>query len=291
MIMGVAGAGKSRAVATWVDRGYQRLNRDDLGGTLKGIAAKLDDRLAAGATRVVLDNTYTTRAPRADVIAVASKHGAKVACRHLDVSVHDAQINVVLRMLERYGELLDPEGIARLGKRDPNLVTPTAQLRMHRELEPPNLDEGFASVEVVPFVREVSTGARGRGVIIAFDEVIADVGAVLELRSDAAVSLAGIPSDAPCLVVAWRAEAGAAWRDRAQQLVGELATRTGREIDLGLCPHPAGPPVCWCRPPMPGLWLAFVRRRGLDLANGVMVGRGAMSAPMLRALGLVVHRG
>ena len=54
----------------WVARGYQRLNRDERGGSLKALAAALEDHLAGGATRVVLDNTYLTRASRNQVIDV-----------------------------------------------------------------------------------------------------------------------------------------------------------------------------------------------------------------------------
>ncbi|HUS28772.1 MAG TPA: hypothetical protein VMZ53_09685, partial [Kofleriaceae bacterium] len=40
------------------------------------------------------------------------------------------------------------------------------------------------------------------------------------------------------------------------------------------CVHPAGPPVCWCRKPMPGLALAFARAHDVDLARSVHVGHG-----------------
>src|SRR5258707_548301 len=64
LIAGLSGAGKSTRVAELVDAGYQRLNRDQRGGTLAALAAEIDRSLAAGASRVVLDNTYVTRASR-----------------------------------------------------------------------------------------------------------------------------------------------------------------------------------------------------------------------------------
>lgn len=76
VLMGIAGAGKSRLAESYVARGYERLNRDTLGGTLRGIAKRLDERLAGGAARIVLDNTYVTRAARADVVRLASSRGA-----------------------------------------------------------------------------------------------------------------------------------------------------------------------------------------------------------------------
>ncbi len=62
MVMGIPGAGKSRLAADYVRRGYVRLNRDERGGSLQALADELDERLAAGVRRVILDNTYSTRA-------------------------------------------------------------------------------------------------------------------------------------------------------------------------------------------------------------------------------------
>ena len=62
--MGIPGAGKSRVAEEYVSRGYLRLNRDERGGTLRALAEALDEELSSGARRVVLDNTYLTRAAR-----------------------------------------------------------------------------------------------------------------------------------------------------------------------------------------------------------------------------------
>jgi hypothetical protein len=74
---------------------------------------RLDERLLDGATRdgatrVVLDNTYVTRATRNDVIRIAHGHGAEVRCIFFDTPQHEAQINVVRRMIARFGRVLDP---------------------------------------------------------------------------------------------------------------------------------------------------------------------------------------
>jgi aryl-alcohol dehydrogenase-like predicted oxidoreductase/predicted kinase len=289
VLMGIAGAGKSRAAREWVARGYERLNRDERGGTLRGLAKILDERLAAGATRVVLDNTYTTRAPRADMIAVASTRGARVVCHHLEISAHEAQVNAVLRMLDRYGELLEPEALARHARKDPNLVTPGVQFRMLRELERPSLDEGFAEVVAVPFERVPRPGATTAGAMVAFEVVAEDEDGAPRLRAGAEQALAGLPVGAPCMLLAWRPDASVAWRERAALLASELAERAGRPVELGLCAHAAGPPICWCRPPLPGLWLAFAERRGLDPAKSVFVSASPSHAAMARALGLALR--
>jgi len=267
VLMGIAGAGKSRLAESWAERGYERLNRDTIGGTLRGLAQRLDERLASGVDRLVLDNTYITRASRADVLRVAAKHGAAVRCVHVATSPADAQINVVTRMLDRYGELLGPAEMKTHGKKDPNLLVPTALFRMIRELEAPAADEGFASIEVLPFRREIPGGLRP-GSALAFD--------VLG-RGDV---LAGIPRDHPLLVFAWQPPAGASAE------VAALAEREERSIDFVACTHGEGPPVCWCRPPLPGAWLWFAKRRGVGTAGSVLYGSAAAHRTMATALGL-----
>jgi hypothetical protein len=53
------------------------------------------------------------------------------------------------------------------------------------------------------------------------------------------------------------------------------ATR-GLSVEVAACTHPGGPPVCWCRPPLPGLLLAFAHRQGVDPAQ--LLVRGATAA-------------
>lgn len=267
ILMGIAGAGKSRLAESYVARGYERLNRDTLGGTLRGIAKRLDERLAAGASHVVLDNTYVTRASRADVIRIANARGVGVRCVFVDTSLAEAQVNVVMRMLAKYGELLGPDEIKQRAKKDPNTLAPTTLFRMARELEPPAEDEGFAAIETVPFVREEPSGTRA-GVAIPF-EILA--------RTDV---LDGVPRDTPVLVFAWRAPPD------ASREVAELAERTGRVLDFVACTHGDGPPVCWCRPPLPGAWLWFAHRRNVGRAESVVVVASPAHKQLAAAVGV-----
>ena len=91
VLMGVPGAGKSRRAEGFVARGYERLNRDITGGSLRAIAQALDERLRAGVNRLVLDNTYVTRATRSDVLRVASSHGARVRCVFFETPLPEAR--------------------------------------------------------------------------------------------------------------------------------------------------------------------------------------------------------
>jgi aryl-alcohol dehydrogenase-like predicted oxidoreductase len=267
ILMGLAGAGKSRLAESYVARGYERLNRDTLGGTLRGIAKRLDEHLARGATRVVLDNTYVTRASRADVVRIAHGRGVGVRCVFVDTSLADAQVNVVNRMLAKYGELLGPDEIKQRAKKDPNTLAPTALFRMAKELEPPAEDEGFSAVETIPFVREEPPG-RVPGVAIPYERLPAN---------DLVDSL---PQGTPVLVFAWRPPIGAAGE------IAALAERCGRVIDFVACAHGEGPPVCWCRPPLPGAWLWFAHRRNVGTVGSFIVASTPAHRQLAAAVGV-----
>jgi histidinol phosphatase-like enzyme len=51
------------------------------------------------------------------------------------------------------------------------------------------------------------------------------------------------------------------------------------------CPHPGGPPACWCRPPLPGLVLAFCHHHGVDPARSVLVGTSSAHRALAAAVG------
>lgn len=279
LLVGVPGAGKSRAAEALVARGYERLNRDTLGGTLRGIAKRLDERLGAGAKRLVLDNTYVTRATRYDMLRTASAHGARVRSVFLDTPQEQAQINVVLRMLERFGRVIEPAELDELVKTEPAALAPRAVSRMARDLEPPVASEGFSEVEIVPFVREHRAGPAA--LVVAFDAL----GESDDVRAAALVArLIAAPADKPCLVYGWRPEITQEAFVLLQSSVEAAARASDRLVELALCRHAAGPPICWCRPPLPALLLAFAHRHCVDLRASTLLGKSAADRTLARAL-------
>jgi aryl-alcohol dehydrogenase-like predicted oxidoreductase len=283
LVMGVPGSGKSRAAEAYVARGYERLNRDTEGGTLRKIARLLEERLAAGAERVVLDNTYVTRASRYDVVRVGSMHGAMVRCVHLETPLADAQINVVLRMLRIFGRVLDPEELSKLARTDPASLAPHAVFRMTRELELPSPDEGFGDIERVTFVREhPEGGAPGTAVALAA------LGGEGSAGDRLGALLRETPEASPSLVYAWQPGAAAEWVEKLRASVEAAGAATGRTVEVAVCPHPGGRPICWCRPPLPAMVLAFAHRHRLDLRLSKLVGASTTDRAMARALGMIL---
>lgn len=273
LVMGVPGAGKSRIAAEYAARGYTRLNRDELGGTLRGVDRRLDEALAAGGERFVLDNTYVTRASRSDVVRIADRHGAHARCVFVDTPCADAEINVVTRMLDVAGALLGGDELARAAKAiAANLIAPTTLARMLRDLELPEASEGFSSIERRAFVREAPAG--GVAAAAVSHRLVGDDAVTRALAEDA--------SRGPVLVFGW---APAPPRDLDAR-VAALAELTGREVHVSLCRHAGGPPRCWCRPPLPGAWVAFARAVGADASASVLFASSAADRALARKVGL-----
>ena len=273
LVMGVPGAGKSLVASDYVDRGYVRLNRDERGGALRALADALDDELASGTRRVVLDNTYLTRAARSYVIGAANRHGVPVRCVWLDTPLAQAQVNLVGRMLDQFGALPTPDELRALARRRPGVLAPTSQMRTFRELEPPSSDEGFAHVDAIAFVRRPTSKRERAGVFVA--------ASALE-RPGWEDALAQGDRSAPHLLFNWSPGGSPA---ALEPDLARLEAAIDGPAAAALCPHAGGPPTCWCRPPLPGLPLAFARARELDPARSVLIGTGPAHRNLAAALG------
>jgi aryl-alcohol dehydrogenase-like predicted oxidoreductase len=273
LVMGIPGAGKSRVAEEYVARGYVRLNRDERGGALRELADALDEVLSSGIARVVLDNTYLSRVARSYAIDAASRHRARTTCIWLDTPLAQAQVNLVERLLERVGRLPTPEELRALARREPGALMPTSQMRALRELEPPSTDEGIASVEVVTFARSRPSGRPRRGVFVA---------AAAVRRPGWERALDEGERDAPHLIFDWSPGATPEVLDHC---VAQLAGHVGGPVESALCPHAAGPPSCWCRPPLPGLPLAFARAHAVDPGQSILLGTGPAHRTLATVLG------
>jgi aryl-alcohol dehydrogenase-like predicted oxidoreductase/predicted kinase len=272
LVMGIPGAGKSTLAEAYVARDFVRLNRDELGGTLRDLSGELAAQLAAGAPRLVLDNTYLTRAARSHVLEVAQEHGAGVHCVWLDTPLSQAQINLVARLLDRFGSLPEPDELKVLAKAHAGVLTPTSQMRSARELEPPDEDEGFFGIQRIPFERVPTPGPARGGVLVAAAAIGGD---------GWNQALASVDPSAPHLIFDWRPDGA----DDLGALVARIGSAVTGKVETAVCTHPAGPPVCWCRPPLPGLALAFARRHGLDLGSSTVVGASPAHRTLANALG------
>jgi aryl-alcohol dehydrogenase-like predicted oxidoreductase/predicted kinase len=299
MVMGLPGAGKTTHALRLVQDGYERLNRDEAGGTLADMARALGARLAAGASRVVLDNTYISRASRAAVIATAAACGRGVHGVWLDTSVEDAQVNVVRRMLRTHGRLLLPPELA---GRTPESIAPSALFRAARELEPPQIAEGFAQLDVIRFARGNDPAWSNRAVILGCDGALRRSRSGLPRPSSADdVETIGAHRDTLAryqaegwrlLSISWEPEVTERDRsvDDVERGFDRLRTELALDIEFHYCPHGGGPPVCWCRQPLPGLGVLLIDRHHLHPPACTYVGSAPQARAFARRLGFQFQR-
>jgi HAD superfamily hydrolase (TIGR01662 family) len=298
LLMGIQGAGKSELVESYVEAGYARLNRDSLGGSLDDLVPRLEQFLAAGQTRVVLDNTYSTRTSRASAIALANAYGVPARCRHLTTSTNDAHINIVSRMLIRYGVPIGPDEMKMFRKADPNLPPPIALQKYSASFEAPNLDEGFAAVDEIPFVRRVDPAYTEKGLLLDVDgtlrrtvsgefyprdphdlEILPDRTEVLSRWVEAGYKLFFLSNQSGIA-------AGRVAHDAVQSAMLRTAELLGVPItEIVYCPHPSKPVGCFCRKPMPGLGVYLMQRHQLSREHLVMVGDMDSDAECAAAIG------
>ena len=297
VVMGLPGAGKSTVARDFVAQGYARLNRDEAGGSLRGLLPALEGLIAAGTSRVVLDNTYTSRAARALVVQAAVRLGLPVRCVWLATSIEAAQVNAASRMVSKFGRLLDPDEMRKTVKRDVSAFPPGVQFRHQRELEPPDPSEGFSRIETMSFERTRDASMTGKALIVWCDdvllrsrsggrspssledvEVLAERGAMLRRYEQEGWRLLGL---------SWRPEIAdrTLTQEQADAGFGRMQELLGASIEVLYCPHGGGPPVCWCRKPLPGLGVVFIQQYRLDPSRCIYVGAGPQDPGFARRLG------
>ena len=293
LFVGYPGAGKSTLAAGWIERGYERLNRDLEGGGLSKLRRELDQRLSRGARKLVLDNTYPERVSRFDVLETAWRHGVPVACIWLQTSLEEAQVNAVERMVRRYGRLLSPEEMASVSRKDPNSFPPEAQFRFRRRLEPPRIEEGFVRIEALPLVRSPQPERSGRALFFEYDGVVRKTrsGAPrpshpddIEILPRGREILTRFAAEGFRLLgVSYQPEVPEETARACFQRTNELV---GLDIEVEYCPHGMGPPVCWCRKPLPGLGVLLLERHSIDPARSLLVEASAADRGFAARLGI-----
>jgi hypothetical protein len=69
------------------------------------------------------------------------------------------------------------------------------------------------------------------------------------------------------------------------EVAAVVSAKVSGPVTDALCAHAAGPPTCWCRPPLPGLPLTFARAHGIDPSSSIVIGTGPAHRTLANALG------
>jgi len=182
-------------------------------------------------------------------------------------------------------------------KLDPGTLPPGVLFRYDRDLEPPDPSEGFSRIDVVPFARKPDASFTNRALVVWLD------GIVWRSRSgqrtpDSPQDVDVLPGRAELLRrhadegflvfgLTWQPEIEAGQRSKQALLAcfDELSKRLDLRLDVLYCPHGAGPPVCWCRKPLPGLGVELIVRHRLEAARCLYVGSGNLDRTFAERIG------
>jgi len=294
--VGYPGSGKSTHVKRLTDRGYQRVNRDLIGGSTRTPDAPIYEEVrrlhGLGFRHFVLDNTYGTQEHRAAVVAVGQELGLPVRVLWLQTTLEQAQLFAARRECAKFGRPLYKHEYKTYGKNDPNCFPPGAQFAYRKRFEEPTLAEGFVVVEKVDVVTTWGPEYTGKAIFLDLDGTVRDtpdpkacpwprnVSEVL-VRPGCGPVLQRYRRDG-WLVFAVTNQSGVSRKPTDPKHVSEedvVACIQRTEGGLAFTfdgyaysPDRGGPPSSFWRKPCPGMGVKFIEEHKLDPAKCVMVG-------------------
>jgi len=285
LVGGMPAGGKTTITSVLTKQGYERLNRDTVGGKVDDLLPRLDTLLGAGKS-VVMDNLYPTKESRAGAVKIAKKRGVAIRFFLMDTSLEDAQFNACMRMMERCGRVLHPEDHKQAAyKDDPGLFPVAVLYKYRKEFEEPATGEGFAAVEKGAFVRRYPAEWTNKAVIFDFDgtlrthegkekypikpsEVRAMLdrsGKVRDYEAKGYLLLGASNQSGIAKGTLTAADATACFVETLRQL-----GLTFKEVRF--CPHKVPPISCYCRKPGPGMGVELIVKYKLDPRQCMYVG-------------------
>lgn len=286
VLLGYNASGKSTIAAEYVAKGYDRLNRDEMGGNLEGVAQELEKRIKKGGSLFILDNTYADAKSRAAVIKIGKAAGIPVNCVWLDTSFEDAQLNACLRMVKKHGRLLTPDEMKK--SKDPNMFPPVALFNYRKTFEKPTTAEGFTSVTKKKFERVWGPEYKNSALILDYDGNLRDTpdGAAHDypLCDEEVVLLPGRrerilkyqEEHKPTVTLGWSNQSGIAKGYLTEAACNSAFKKTndllGISIPVFYCPHNIPPVNCYCRKPHPGNAALMIELFKLNPALCLFVG-------------------
>ncbi len=283
VLMGYNAAGKTTLVQNYIDQGYHRVNRDELGGKLYDLPKVVEELHSKGTVKFVLDNTYVDIEARKSIIECAKKLKLPIKCVWLNTSFEDAQFNAVQRMVRKAGRLLDP--IDFKTNKDPNLFPPVALFNYKKKFQKPTVAEGFDSVEVIEFVRKKDPKYKNKALFLDYDDT---------LRTVTEGDFAFPTKVSEVKVLPGRKEKLDEYVKKGYRLLGasnqsgiakgtittqdavdcfeETNRQLGHDIEYFFCCHSIPPVVCYCRKPSVGIFIHFIEKYKLDTEQCIFVG-------------------
>ena len=165
--------------------------------------------------------------------------------------------------------------------------------------EAPQLDEGFAVAEEIPFVRRPQPQHTRRGLLLDVDGTLRKTksGEIFPRSADDVELLPGrrevltryIDDGYELFLVS--NQSGIASETLTKEDAEAAFARTIELLGLPVaevayCPHPAFPVGCFCRKPLPGMGIALMERHQLAREHLLMVGDMDSDRDFARSVGI-----
>ncbi|MHA1518792.1 MAG: HAD-IIIA family hydrolase [Promethearchaeota archaeon] len=285
LVIGIPGSGKTTYAENFIRKGFTRLNRDLIGGSLDELITQLDYFYHANQiTKFVLDNTYSTKKKRHLVIEWAEKNGFCIECHYLDIDIYNARYNIAQRNYQNYKNVSKPDNTS-IFMEDVKFYPPSVISKFKKQFEFPTLTEGFDQIHTCKFYRNpYSSTYKNRAIIVDYDGTLRTTisGSHFPTSIDDVVIL---PRRSEILhkyqqfgwmILGVSNQSGISSGDLTYQQARDIFNYTndllGIDIDFKFCPHQAYPPVCYCRKPLPGFAIEFIEEYKLNPKECIMVG-------------------
>jgi len=277
-VFGYPGAGKTKYIADNYPK-HQILTTSD-----RNCHQSYDKLLQSGRTRrIVIECNLPTRLQRSEFITKSKQYGLPIHCKWLQTSYVDSMYNVCWRFMDEFKKIINTEEIVGEYAANSNAL-PIGLLNYYqRYLEVPIYQEGWATIEEIPFQRKTQYG-KNKGVIFTYDRVLRESTGAFEFPTK--------PEEVR--VLPGRADRIIAYTKKGYTLLGvnnvpaihkKLLTRQhavacfertnemlGCDISWAMCPHRADQNSCYCCKPNVGLGVSFISRFSLNPAETIVVG-------------------
>jgi D-glycero-D-manno-heptose 1,7-bisphosphate phosphatase len=282
IVMGFPASGKSTTVQQFVDKGYTRLNRDSVGGSMDELN-RLAEKTLLDTDQLVLDNLYPSVASRKAIIDLGKRHKIPVNCYCMSTSLEDAQLNACLRMIKMLKHVPEPNDCAK--HKHPNIFPVAVIYKYRKEFQQPTTTEGFNQVTMVPFKRVWGPEYKKKAIIVDYDGTLRlstgkqkypVLKGDIQIMPNRLKVLAEYKKKG-YLILGASNQSGVAKGVLSMEDCKQRFIDTNEMLDdivdgFHFCPHKVPPITCYCRKPNPAIGAIFIETYKLDPAECTMVG-------------------